>query len=424
MVLWKIMGAKSKKEKVMELVKTRDQLAEQIKEVSINLSFEDELELYIDNLFAYHKKNGTLNIPIREKTDDNLSIGKFVHTKLRPRFKKWKSLDKVTEMKSFWSTLFDFSSKEVRYFRELHNLGFSEKLRDPSDDWEDGFRELEQFFKDNKHSYVKPGTKYGENQYPLGTWVSYQRAQRKSNKLDPVKINRLNQLNFLWLVDLGSIFQDTNTDDSALLETKLNLKKTFDLPVEKTEATFQKLGLEQRKLTDVLMELDKKINEKAIVTHEIRELNHAIKQIESELSKLNHISAGESSDPETRLQIDNLSKVSESLEIKQNELDHFLKSLHDSIDRLERHQSSLTNNLKTMRGDLNKSYGRWSNWGRSRTYRSYADAKKFIKTFGIKTRSDWRKFVKSNHKPDDIPSVPYSVYREEWTSWDDFLGIK
>ena len=416
------MNIKSKKQAI-DLVKTRDELAEKIKEVSVNLAFDDELEVYIDHLYDFFKVNKDLNIPIRAKTDDNLSIGKFVHTKLRPRFRKWKSLDKINNMNTFWSVVFDFSSKEVKYFKELEKMGFSSNLRDASNDWEDGYKELEHFFQDNKHTYVKPGTKYGVKQYPLGTWVSYQRVQRKNNKLDHGKINRLNRLNFLWIVDLGSIFLDANTSDPMLVDTKLNLKKTFDLPIDRNEANLlQKFEKEQEKLTKISIELEKAKLHRVNMTYELNELNQAIKQLDSKKSSYKHTSIDKDLDSKIQFEVDKLAKLSQSIDSKHNVVDQSIKSLQDSINFLEHKQSSLTSSLNDMRSALGKPYKKWSDWNKIRKIRSYKDAHNYVKNLGINSVKEWRALVKSNQLPHDIPSSPNIFYKNEWTGWGDFLG--
>ena len=45
-------------------------------------------------------------------------------------------------------------------------------------------------------------------------------------------------------------------------------------------------------------------------------------------------------------------------------------------------------------------------------YRSFKEAKLFVKKLELKTYSDWEKYCKSGDKPDDIPAAPWQVYRE------------
>ena len=56
-----------------------------------------------------------------------------------------------------------------------------------------------------------------------------------------------------------------------------------------------------------------------------------------------------------------------------------------------------------------------------REYRSFDDAKEFVKNLNLKNANQWRQYCKSESKPDDIPNAPNSTYKE-WITWGDFLG--
>ena len=47
-----------------------------------------------------------------------------------------------------------------------------------------------------------------------------------------------------------------------------------------------------------------------------------------------------------------------------------------------------------------------------RQYRSYNEAKKFASSLGLKNRTEWDQYCVSGNKPDDIPSTPWTVYKE------------
>ena len=49
-------------------------------------------------------------------------------------------------------------------------------------------------------------------------------------------------------------------------------------------------------------------------------------------------------------------------------------------------------------------------------------AQQFIEELEIKTRKEFLKFAASEDRPKDLPANPSTIY-EEWTSWNDFLGI-
>ncbi len=54
---------------------------------------------------------------------------------------------------------------------------------------------------------------------------------------------------------------------------------------------------------------------------------------------------------------------------------------------------------------------------------SYKDAKKFVSSLKLKSKSEWYKFSKSKNRPKDIPANPSGVYKNKgWKSWGDFLG--
>ncbi len=57
-----------------------------------------------------------------------------------------------------------------------------------------------------------------------------------------------------------------------------------------------------------------------------------------------------------------------------------------------------------------------------REYLTFQEAKRIVSTFKIKSKDSWLIFSKSNQKPENIPSDPRRVYKEEWISWADWLG--
>ena len=54
-------------------------------------------------------------------------------------------------------------------------------------------------------------------------------------------------------------------------------------------------------------------------------------------------------------------------------------------------------------------------------FRSFNDAKRFVRSLGIKSYQEWMKWVKTDAKPDDIPARPDHYYKE-WFTWKDWLG--
>lgn len=59
---------------------------------------------------------------------------------------------------------------------------------------------------------------------------------------------------------------------------------------------------------------------------------------------------------------------------------------------------------------------------RNREFRSFAEARDFARKLGLKNQREWRVYLKSGKKPDNIPSSPDSVYKNEWKGYQDWLG--
>jgi hypothetical protein len=348
------------KNNIKKLMLQKEDLERKMKEVSVNLPFSDELTQYIGHIEQYHKDFEHLNIPIREKTLDNLPLGKFIHNKLRPRFRKWKSLEKTDNSNSFWDIIFGFTDLEIKIFEQLNSMGFSEMSKDPATDWEDGYIQLRKYFDEHNHCYVTPGTKTGSQNYPLGTWVTYQRTLRKNNKLDISKINRLNQLNFLWTVDLNAILLKQINNDPSLLETRVNLKKTFDLSInDEREVLINTYNKEQKKLSDVLEKLFQKKNEKWKLTYDAKELEETIKKIGSKLSAFDYISINESLDAKTQFERDKLHSLSTELANQISFINESIQSAQESIDKLEKDRSKLVSSVEISRECLKNE---WKDW--------------------------------------------------------------
>ena len=57
-----------------------------------------------------------------------------------------------------------------------------------------------------------------------------------------------------------------------------------------------------------------------------------------------------------------------------------------------------------------------------RVYRSFDEARNFVRTLNLKNRGEWRDYCKSGNKPDDIPTEPWNTYKKDYNGWGDFLG--
>jgi G:T-mismatch repair DNA endonuclease (very short patch repair protein) len=72
----------------------------------------------------------------------------------------------------------------------------------------------------------------------------------------------------------------------------------------------------------------------------------------------------------------------------------------------------------------------WRDWlgteGRGRpakrVWREYRRASEWVQSLGLKSQSEWRRFISSTGLPNDIPSAPNIVYRDSgWVSWPEWL---
>ena len=74
-------------------------------------------------------------------------------------------------------------------------------------------------------------------------------------------------------------------------------------------------------------------------------------------------------------------------------------------------------------------YGDWLGTGQianfNKLYKSFEEAREYVRTLGIISVQDWYKlYTKSEKKPTDIPLNPYKTYKNQWISWSDWLGYE
>lgn len=77
---------------------------------------------------------------------------------------------------------------------------------------------------------------------------------------------------------------------------------------------------------------------------------------------------------------------------------------------------------------------RWKHWGDwlgngqlplQKTFKSFVDARSFVRTLHLKDSRQWKKYISRNLKPNDIPSNPHNAYNNKgWISWMDWLGTE
>ena len=58
-----------------------------------------------------------------------------------------------------------------------------------------------------------------------------------------------------------------------------------------------------------------------------------------------------------------------------------------------------------------------------RQFRPFKEARAFARGLGLVSNKEWRDYLNSNMKPDDIPSAPEHAYAEVgWAGYPDWLG--
>ena len=284
-----------RKKEVKRLILERKAMEEKAKELSSSYTFSEELEQYSGEILKYYSNHG-FSIPVRYVTEDNLPLGKFFYSKLRPRYRKWatirdKKLPKATGTgnpgMSLQEALMGFDSYTISFFKKLSELGFTGKDA-TSSDWDNGYIKLREYFHMNGHSYVPPGTLFGKDEFPLGTWVTYQRSLLRKGKLSSVKFIKLNRLHFLWNVDLGQLLLSSNSDDPLVRQTKLNLKNTLINLVEKNESpnTARK---EQDEFVRAYQSLEKSLKKLDEKTFSLKELEKLDEQLNLKHSSLRDV---------------------------------------------------------------------------------------------------------------------------------------
>lgn len=59
---------------------------------------------------------------------------------------------------------------------------------------------------------------------------------------------------------------------------------------------------------------------------------------------------------------------------------------------------------------------------RKRKYRSFQEAKKFVRSLNLRSQLQWDEYSQSGKKPSDIPANPRQVYDKHWKGYGDWLG--
>jgi len=116
-----------------------------------------------------------------------------------------------------------------------------------------------------------------------------------------------------------------------------------------------------------------------------------------------------------------------------NEARKFAQSLKlKNSDEWKIHSKSnkIPNNIPSTPHKKYRDMG-WISWGdflgtgnvHSKNFRKFNDAKKYVNKLKLKTQNEWRQYVKSDSKPDDIPNKPGQAYKNKgWKGFGDWLG--
>ena len=71
----------------------------------------------------------------------------------------------------------------------------------------------------------------------------------------------------------------------------------------------------------------------------------------------------------------------------------------------------------------------WPDWlgtdniqNQKKEYRSFKQARKFVRSLKLTGQNGWNIYRKSGKRPIDIPSAPNKTYKKEWIDWGDWLG--
>jgi superfamily II DNA or RNA helicase len=80
-------------------------------------------------------------------------------------------------------------------------------------------------------------------------------------------------------------------------------------------------------------------------------------------------------------------------------------------------------------GYKNKGWVSWADWLGTRNiktgFRSYEEAREFVRKLQIQNQSEWRVWAKSTNRPNDIPADPQGTYKSKgWINWGDWLGTR
>jgi hypothetical protein len=53
----------------------------------------------------------------------------------------------------------------------------------------------------------------------------------------------------------------------------------------------------------------------------------------------------------------------------------------------------------------------------------FEEARNYVRRLSMKSFSDYSLWAKSSARPSNIPVAPCHIYKNEWISWSDWLGV-
>ena len=102
-----------------------------------------------------------------------------------------------------------------------------------------------------------------------------------------------------------------------------------------------------------------------------------------------------------------------------------LKSQSQWTEYQKLHKAELvgipTNPHHTYKGEW-KSTADWLGYEEKEDWRPFEQAREFVRSLGFKSSRQWHKYCKSGKKPVDIPASPAVIYKNQWISWPNWLG--
>lgn len=82
-------------------------------------------------------------------------------------------------------------------------------------------------------------------------------------------------------------------------------------------------------------------------------------------------------------------------------------------------------NIEYKSNDNEEGWISWEDWLGTKPvkYRSFKEAREFVRKMNLKTGKDWRKAINSGMIPKDIPISPDKVYKKQWKGEKDYFGL-